>query len=248
MTKEFIFFQNEMEPAVHDSLSMEKEIVDASTEASNEVKPLETDKSDQLPVDLSYPESLVESTEEDEKTLEWKQINQQLQQHLKRVIEALLFASAEPLPLAKIREVTDTILPLRPRQIRQFIEELRQDYLSQQRAFQIEEIAQGYVLRTFEEYAPYVDLLHRHKRGEKLSPASTEVLAIIAYRQPITRPQIDAIRGVDSSGSLMQLLERQLIEPLGKLEAPGRPTLYGITKEFLKHFGLKDLSELKGKV
>ena len=149
-------------------------------------------------------------------------------------------------PLVKIREVTDTILPLRPRQLRQILDELKQEYLAQQRAFQLEEIAQGYVLRTYEEYAPYLDLLHRQKRGEKLSHASTEVLAIIAYRQPITRPQIDAIRGVDSSGTLMQLLERQLVEPVGKLEAPGRPTLYGTTKEFLKHYGLKDMLELKG--
>ena len=173
------------------------------------------------------------------------QIDQQLRQHLKRVMEALLFASPDPIPLAKLREITDTILPIPPRQLRQILEELKQDYLTQQRAFKLEEIAQGYVLRTYEEYAPYLDQLHRQKRGEKLSYASTEVLAIIAYRQPITRPQIDAIRGVDSSGTIMQLLERQLIEPVGKLEAPGRPTLYGTTKEFLKHFGLKDLNELK---
>ena len=176
---------------------------------------------------------------------DWDQVDQQLQHHLKRVIEALLFASPDPFPLVKIREVTETILTLRPRQLRQILEELKQEYLAQQRAFKLEEIAQGYVLRTYEEYAPYLDLLHRQRRGEKLSHASTEVLAIIAYRQPITRPQIDAIRGVDSSGTLMQLLERQLIEPIGKLEAPGRPTLYGTTKEFLKHFGLKDLSTLK---
>ena len=175
----------------------------------------------------------------------WIQIDQHLQKHLKKVMEALLFASPDPLPLVKIREVTDTILPLRPRQLRQILVELKQEYLSQQRAFQLEEIAQGYVLRTYEEYAPYLDLLHRQRRSEKLSHASTEVLAIIAYRQPITRPQIDAIRGVDSSGTLMQLLERQLVEPIGKLEAPGRPTLYGTTKEFLKHYGLKDITELK---
>lgn len=175
----------------------------------------------------------------------WVQIDQQLQRHLKKVMEALLFASPDPIPLVKLREVTDTILPLRPRQLRQILEELKQEYLAQQRAFQLEEIAQGYVLRTYEEYAPYLDLLHRQKRSEKLSYASTEVLAIIAYRQPITRPQIDAIRGVDSSGTLMQLLERQLVEPVGKLEAPGRPTLYGTTKEFLKHYGLKDITELK---
>lgn len=172
------------------------------------------------------------------------QVDQQLLHHLKRVVEALLFANHDPLPLIKIREVTDSILPLRPRQLRQILEELKQEYLAQQRAFKLEEIAQGYVLRTYEEYAPYLEQLHRQKRGEKLSHASTEVLAIIAYRQPITRPQIDAIRGVDSSGTVMQLLERQLVEPVGKLEAPGRPTLYGTTKEFLKHFGLKDLQEL----
>lgn len=185
------------------------------------------------------------SEENSDDSHHWISIDQQLQQHLKLVIEALLFTSSDPLPLAKIREITDTILALRPRQLRTILEELKQDYLAQRRAFKLEEIAQGYVLRTFEEYAPYIDLLHRQRRGEKLSPASTEVLAIIAYRQPITRPQIDAIRGVDSSGTIMQLLERQLIESVGKLEAPGRPTLYATTKEFLKHFGLKDISELK---
>lgn len=200
-------------------------------------------------INLESPqESSLDSSEDNLETDGWSQIEQQLQQHLKRVVEALLFASPDPLPLAKIREVTDTILQLRPRQLRQILDELKQEYLTQQRAFKLEEIAQGYVLRTHEEYAPYLDLLHRQKRGEKLSHASTEVLAIVAYRQPITRPQIDAIRGVDSSGTLMQLLERQLIEPVGKLEAPGRPTLYGTTKEFLKHFGLKDLSELKGQL
>lgn len=174
------------------------------------------------------------------------QIDQHLKQHIKRVMEALLFTSSDPIALPKIREITDTICPLRPRQLRQIIEELQQEYVAQQRAFKLEEIAQGYVIRTHEEYAPYIDLLYRQKRGEKLSYASTEVLAIIAYRQPITRPQIDAIRGVDSSGTVVQLIERNLIEPVGKLEAPGRPTLYGTTKEFLKHFGLKDLSELRG--
>jgi segregation and condensation protein B len=174
------------------------------------------------------------------------QIDQQLRSHLKRVVEAMLFASPEPLTLQKIRDVTDTILPIRPRQLRQILDELKHEYISHQRAFKLEEIAQGYVLRSYEEYAPYLDLMVRQRRGEKLSPASTEVLAIIAYKQPITRPQIDAIRGVDSSGTIIQLLERQLIEPTGKLEAPGRPTLFGTTKEFLKHFGLKDITELTG--
>ena len=92
--------------------------------------------------------------------------------------------------------------------------------------------------------SPYIEAIGVSRRGEKLSQAAAEVLAIIAYKQPITRPQIDAIRGVDSSGTIYNLLERQLIEPLGKLEAPGRPTLFGITKNFLEHFGLKDVKQL----
>lgn len=165
-------------------------------------------------------------------------------QQIKRLIEALLFASNEPLPLQKIREVADQLHPLKPKQLKELIFELQNDYLSGQRGFRLEEISQGYLLRTCEEFSPYIELLYRNKRTEKLSHAAAEVLAIIAYRQPITRPQIEAIRGVDSSGVLMSLLDRELITPVGRLEAPGRPTLYGITQEFLSHFGLKDLKEL----
>ena len=197
-------------------------------------------------VDNQSPPPEIEEEELDsESPLQWDQIDSQLKNHMKRVIEALLFASPEPISLQKIRDVIDPFHPLKPRQIKKILEELREDYVSQQRAFRLEEIAQGYALRTHEEYAPYLELLFRNKRGEKLSHASTEVLAIIAYRQPITRPQIDAIRGVDSSGTIAQLLERDLIEPRGKLEAPGRPTLYGTTNAFLKHFGLKDIDQLK---
>lgn len=239
MSKELNFFQSEIETTTVDQ-SQEKPI----EVPQEKLLPLPEEIQEITALENADLEKPIDSSEENLETADWSQVSQQLQQHLKRVIEALLFASSDPLPLPKIREITDTILPLRPRQLRQILEELKQEYLSQQRAFQLEEIAQGYVLRSHEEYAPYLDLLHRQKRAEKLSHASTEVLAIIAYRQPITRPQIDAIRGVDSSGSVMQLLERQLIEPVGKLEAPGRPTLYGTTKEFLKHFGLKDLNEL----
>lgn len=167
-----------------------------------------------------------------------------VRQHAKRIIEALLFVSSDPLPFVKIREVVDAYECLKPRVIRDLIGELQEEYLSQQRAFRLEEIAQGFLLRTCEEYGPYINILYRNKRTEKLSQASAEVLAIIAYRQPITRPQMEAIRGVDCSGIVQNLLERQLIEPVGKLEAPGRPTLYGITKDFLKHFGLRDIQEL----
>lgn len=171
-------------------------------------------------------------------------IDSEQRQRFKRIIEALLFSSNMPVAFTKIREVTDTLQPVRPKILREIIEELQMEYIAQQRAFRLEEIAQGFILRTSEEYAPYIDLMVRNKRQEKLSQASAEVLAIIAYKQPITRPQIDAIRGVDSSGTLHNLLERQLVEPLGRLEAPGRPMLYGVTKEFLLYFGLRDADDL----
>jgi segregation and condensation protein B len=221
MSKEFNFFQQEIETV--ESTSAPPLAMESKMDGEPKVQEAPTSEAEETPI----------------------AIDQHLQQHIKKVIEALLFTSSDPIPLPKIREITDTICPLRPRQLRQMIEELQQEYIATQRAFKLEEIAQGYVLRTHVEYASYLELFYRQRRGEKLSYASTEVLAIIAYRQPITRPQIDAIRGVDSSGTVAQLLERNLIEPVGKLEAPGRPMLYGTTKEFLKHFGLKDLSELK---
>lgn len=180
--------------------------------------------------------------------IQMAQIEQQqetlLRNKAKRVIEGLLFSSSEPIHFNKLREVLETIHDFKPRILKEIIDQLREDYMVQQRAYRLEEIADGYILRTCEELSPYIDLLHRNKRTEKLSHAAAEVLAIIAYKQPITRPQVDAIRGVDSSGVVQSLLERQLIESVGRLEAPGRPTLYGITKDFLKHFGLKDLAEL----
>lgn len=163
---------------------------------------------------------------------------------IKRIIEAILFATNTPTPLSKIREITDVYCPLKPRQLKTLIEELQMAYVTERRAFRLEEVALGYILRTSEVYSPYIELMHRNKRTEKLSPAASEVLAIIAYKNPITRSQIEAIRGVDCSGTIYGLLERALIEPVGKLEAPGRPTLYSITKDFLLYFGLRDTKDL----
>ncbi|CCB85635.1 MULTISPECIES: SMC-Scp complex subunit ScpB [Parachlamydia] len=168
----------------------------------------------------------------------------QMRRKIKQILEALLFASSETVSFNKMREIIETFYPIKPRMLREIIEQLQEEYISQGRAFRLEEIAQGFVLRSCEEYAPYIQMLFRHKKSEKLSQAAAEVLAIIAYRQPITRPQIDAIRGVDSSGTLVNLLERELIEAVGKLEAPGRPTLYAITQNFLTYFGLRDLKDL----
>jgi segregation and condensation protein B len=157
---------------------------------------------------------------------------------VKEIVEAVLFASPEPVPLAKLCEVARA----QKEKIAEAIGELRAEYRG--RAFGLDEIGDGYILRTQAEYRIYVQRLLHGKQHERLSQAAAEVLAIIAYRQPITRPAIEAIRGVDSSGTVVALVERGLVECVGKLEAPGRPGLYGTTTRFLQHFGLKDLSQL----
>lgn len=163
---------------------------------------------------------------------------------IKQIAEALLFASQEPLSFQKIREIITEFHPVPAQTLRQALLELAIEYEKENRAFSLVEVANGFSLRTKKSFGCYLELLLRDRRSEKLSQAAAEVLAIIAYRQPITRPQIEAIRGVDCSGVVQTLLERRLIMPTGKLETPGRPTLYGTTKEFLCHFGLRDVSEL----
>ena len=162
----------------------------------------------------------------------------------KRIIEGFLFCSEEPISLRKMKNALESFHPLEKDEVRQLVKELAEEYENQDRAFRLEEIAKGYLLRTSEEINPYIVNLVKSARPERLSHAAAEVLAIIAFRQPITRPQIDEIRGVDCSGIIYTLLERQLIEPVGKMEVPGRPTLFGVTNNFLKHFGLKDLKDL----
>jgi segregation and condensation protein B len=189
---------------------------------------------------LTLP-NLLEGESEPVRSAERGQKNQ-----IKKVIEALLFASNEPLSFQRLREIIETKLPLKPKLLRDALEDLREDYIDQQRAFLLEENPLGFILKTREEYSGYVEQLFRNKREEKLSQAAIEVMAIIAYKQPITKPQIDAIRGVDCSGTMQNLLERELVQHVGKLDAPGRPTLFGTTPHFLTHFGLKSLEELPG--
>jgi len=168
----------------------------------------------------------------------------QAREEAKRVLEAILFASNEPIPFVRLRHIANEVHPFKPKELRQMLDEMAESYTLYGHAFQLEEIAEGYLLRTRREYGPYLDQFFHQKKTERLSQAATEVLAIIAYRQPITRPQIEALRGVDSSGVVHSLLERGLIHAVGKLDVPGRPTLYGVTKHFLEHFGLKNIEDL----
>jgi segregation and condensation protein B len=189
---------------------------------------------------LTFPGIDAESHAPDET----RSLERKMKLQLKKIVEALLFASREPLSTQRLKEICDEVYPLKPRAFKELIEDLKEDYISQGRAFRLEEIAEGLLLRSLEEYGPYIEKLGYTKRQEKLSHPTLETLAIIAFRGPITRPEVDRIRGVDSSGTFQNLLERGLIEPTGKLEAPGRPVLYKITPLFLTHFGLKGLEDL----
>lgn len=163
---------------------------------------------------------------------------------IERIIEGLLFSTNEPIPLFKLKEIIELTYPITLAELRNFIQDLQMSYKNENRGFQLDEIAEGYCLRTIEDLFPYIEYLHKRRKADKMSKASMEVLAIIAFKQPITRAQIENVRGVDSTGTIYALLERGFIEVKGKMESPGRPSLYGLTKGFLKHFGLKDFNQL----
>ncbi len=163
-----------------------------------------------------------------------------LAQPLEPVIEALLFAADAPVTLARLTEITgadDTA-------VREAIDRLNQTYAETGRAFRISRVAQGYQLYTLPEYADWIRRLYAQTRIQRLSAAALEVLAIIAYKQPITRPEIEQLRGVDCSAPLLTLLERGLIVTAGRAHRPGNPFLYRTTREFLRYFGLESLDEL----
>lgn len=159
----------------------------------------------------------------------------------KRIIEALLFVFNQPLAMKRLTEV----LPdLEVSRVRQLIQTLTDEYATAQRAFQIQEVAGGYQLVTDQALAPWVKRALQSPRPDAVSTAAMETLAIIAYRQPVTKAEIEAIRGVDVTASLDTLMERRFVRVAGRKESPGRPFLYGTTVEFLRHFGLKSLEAL----
>lgn len=156
----------------------------------------------------------------------------------KQILEALLIATDEPLSERKIIDITQ----FSSEQIKHFVDELNNEYRRSERAFEIKAIAGGYQIYTLPAFALWVGALHDKK--SKLSKAALETVAIIAYHQPITRPEIEKLRGVDSSGVLDTLMQKSLIKTCGRLPVPGRPIKYGTTKEFLRYFGIKDITDL----
>jgi len=155
------------------------------------------------------------------------------------LVEALVFAADGPLRIERMAEALD----LPPADILAAIDALENDYAEHPRGFFLQQVAGGYQLRSRPEYADYLRRLG-HSRPFKFSRPALETLAIIAYRQPVTRAEIEYLRGVDSGSVLKTLLEKRLLRILGKKDVPGKPMIYGTTREFLELFGLPDLSAL----
>jgi segregation and condensation protein B len=169
---------------------------------------------------------------------------------VKELVEALIFAAEEPLTLQQIRAILQEggqesdARTYKEEEIESVIATLNEEYQHAQRPYRIIRIAGGFQFATTPEYAAWIGKLHKEQGRRKLSQSSLETLAIIAYRQPITRPDIEAIRGVDCDYVLGTLLEKKLVTIVGRAPTPGRPLLYGTTPQFLKHFGLNDISDL----
>lgn len=158
----------------------------------------------------------------------------------RRIVEALVLSSPEPISAARIAEI---IPYCNAGQAKDLVNELNTEYVEQDRSFEIWEVAGGYQIRTRAEFSGYLQKLQK-ERALRLSQAALETLAIIAYRQPVTRAEIEDVRGVDAGATVKSLLERHLIRIAGQREVPGRPMLYGTTRRFLEVFGLERLKDL----
>lgn len=161
-------------------------------------------------------------------------------EHLLGGLEALLFASAQPLPVSEAAR----ILGIPEAMVDEMLHELENEYRSSRRGVRLERVGNGVFITTKPEYAHWVNEIGRPIVQGGLSPAALETLAIIAYRQPVSRADIEAIRGVKSDSAIGSLLERGLIEEAGRAQTPGRPVLFATTEAFLVQFGLEGLTQL----
>lgn len=160
---------------------------------------------------------------------------------IKKAIECIIFVSDQPVSVDKMQQV---FTELEKGDIRKYLKELIQEWGALGRGILLEEVAGGYQFRTDPAFSEYITNFNKRVKKFRLSRAALEVLAIIAYKQPVTRVEVESIRGVDSSGVINALLERRILEIKGRKEVIGKPFLYGTTGEFLEVFGLKNLSDL----
>ena len=162
-------------------------------------------------------------------------------QHIKGVVESLLFVNERPVTLDQIKKVLDTV---NANEIKKAIAQLQREYEARSSGMMVVEIAGGYQMLSNPSYASYLRSFYKTKHKEKLSKPALECLAIIAYKQPVTRADIETIRGVNSDGVVAHLLDKELIKAIGRKDVPGRPYVYGTTKQFQEYFGLKSLEDL----
>lgn len=166
---------------------------------------------------------------------------QEVQAQTLGVIEALLFISEKPLTVDELKKVLRAATAA---EIKKAVQSLNQEYTGRLSGMTILEIAGGYQMLTNPRYAPHVREFFKTKHKEKLSKPALETLAIVAYKQPVTRMDIELIRGVNSDGVVAHLVDKELVKIAGRKDIPGRPFLYGTTKQFLEYFGLKSLESL----
>jgi segregation and condensation protein B len=163
------------------------------------------------------------------------------------VIEALIFASEEPITGSKIRDIiveNEEQIEITEQTVSDFVDKLNERYDENGFSFRIQAMGGGYTFVTEKKYHYWLSIFQHENAYRKLSQSAIESLAIVAYRQPITKPEVDQIRGVDSGYILRQLMEKALIEVSGRADSPGKPLLYRTTKHFLRHFGINSVSEL----
>jgi len=158
----------------------------------------------------------------------------------RRIVEALVLASPEPISAQRLAELIPYVKPAKAKDL---VNELNTEYQEQDRAFEIWEVAGGYQVRTRAEFSGYLQKLNR-QRPLRLSRAALETLSIVAYKQPATRGEVEAVRGVECGPVLKSLLDRQLVRIAGHREVPGRPMVYGTTRRFLEVFGLESLNQM----
>lgn len=208
-----------------ENLQQEQENPESSVQNQDQESIAESDTTDIAQADEPQPEPVANQSD-----------------HFISIIEALLFATDEPLTIPKLR----SILPGRTdaRKIKSALDEINKRLAEGNHPFECVEVAGGYQLRTNPTYHRWIKQLFKEKINRRLSQSGLETLAIIAYKQPITKAEVETIRGVIADGAMKTLLERRLIEIAGRSEKPGRPLLYQTTKDFLKYFGLRHLDDL----
>ncbi|HLX13257.1 MAG TPA: SMC-Scp complex subunit ScpB, partial [Bacteroidota bacterium] len=168
----------------------------------------------------------------------------------KQIVEALFFGSDEPLTSKQINDILKSPdengpkMRIREDEILEIVRDLNSEYVREGRSFRIIQVAGGFQYATMPEYAEWLGRLMKEKAKRKLTQAAIETLSVIAYKQPVTKPEIEAIRGVNADYAIQKLLERGMVTIVGRAASPGRPLLYGTTQDFLKHFGINDLAEL----